>query len=157
MKRTAHVVVAVLTLALVALTVPAFCQPGGPGAPAQATGFGPGMGAPGAPGPGGPGGPNGRMGAPQAPAAPAAPVVVATEKVVYLAYDGKLIAFEAVTLKKLAEAPYAEPKDRPGDRDRGPADRNQERNRNGWDRDRGPADGPAAPPADRPAPDAPAK
>jgi outer membrane protein assembly factor BamB len=40
--------------------------------------------------------------------APPSPVVVIGDGVVYVAFDGKITAFEAKTLKKLAEATYWE-------------------------------------------------
>ena len=52
----------------------------------------------------GPGGPPPFGGPPGGPT----PVVVVSDGVVYVACDGKLIAFEAKTLKKLAEATYWE-------------------------------------------------
>jgi len=114
MKHTVHLTVAVLTLALVALTVPAFCQPGIPGGADRGPGPGPQAGpAAGAPlGPGAGMGPGARMGAMPAPAAP---VVVVADKVVYVAFAGKITAFEARTLKKIAEATYTEGPER-GDR-----------------------------------------
>ncbi|MBM3471860.1 MAG: hypothetical protein FJX75_01140 [Armatimonadetes bacterium] len=64
--------------------------------------------------PGGPmmGGPGPMMGGPppmMGPmGAPPSPVVVLGDGVVYVAFDGKITAFEAKTLKKLAEATYWE-------------------------------------------------
>jgi hypothetical protein len=137
MKHTVHFAVAVLTLALVAFAVPAFSQPGIPGGADRGLGPGPQAGpAAGAPlGPGAGMGPGARMGALPAPAAP---VVVVAGKLVYVAFAGKIMAFEAGTLKKVAEATYVElPErgDRPGlgqqrrlGRDGGPgaADDNQD-------------------------------
>jgi len=57
---------------------------------------------PGGPMPGGPPPMMGPMGAPPSP------VVVLGDGVVYVAFDGKITAFEAKTLKKLAEAIYWE-------------------------------------------------
>ena len=57
---------------------------------------------PGGPMPGGPPPMMGPMGAPPSP------VVVIGDGVVYVAFDGKITAFEAKTLRKLAEATYWE-------------------------------------------------
>jgi hypothetical protein len=53
------------------------------------------------------------------PPTPPQPVVVVADGVVYVAFDGKIMAFEAKTLHKLSEATYSE---RPGMR-RGPGPR----------------------------------
>jgi hypothetical protein len=59
-------------------------------------------------GPGGPG--MGPMGPPGGPT----PVVLVSDGVVYVACDGKLMAFEARTLRKLSEATYWERPAPPG-------------------------------------------
>lgn len=45
------------------------------------------------------------------PSAPT-PVMLVVDGVLYIACDGKVFAFEAKTLKKLAEATYLEPRQR---------------------------------------------
>jgi len=93
-KTSLLVVTAVLILA--ALTaVPAFCQPGQGGGQ---------RGGRGQMGPGGPPGMGMQM---QLPPPPQTTMVVA-DGVLYIACDGKVTAFEAKTLNKLAEATYLE-------------------------------------------------
>lgn len=93
MKKTLWFAVAVLLVAGMLMALPALSQQGPPqGGP----GFGPPM--MGGPGMGGP-----MMGGP--PGGPQATMIVA-DGVLYVACDGKVIAFEAKTLKKLAEATY---------------------------------------------------
>ncbi len=48
------------------------------------------------------------MGTPMGPAQQ--PVVVVAEGVVYVAFEGRIVAFEAKTLQKLSEATYAAPR-----------------------------------------------
>lgn len=98
--------VAILLL-LAAMAVPGFCQQ--PGPPGGQPGFGPPMG----PMPGmfmmGPG--MGMMG--QGPGAPTVTMLV-VEGVLYLACDGKLTAYDAKTLKVLAQVTYWQPQVPPG-------------------------------------------
>jgi hypothetical protein len=64
--------------------------------------------------PGGPGMGGGPMGGPPGPP-PAPPVqMLAADGALYVACDGKVTAYEAKTLKKLAEATYSERKNPPG-------------------------------------------
>ena len=90
MKKTVWFTTAAVLVVALALAIPALCQPGGPGGPG-----GPMMG-----GPGGPGG--GPMGPPPGPQV----TLLAADGAIYLACDGKLFAYEAKTLKKLAEATF---------------------------------------------------
>ena len=90
---------AVACLVLVALGVallPALSQDEGPPFP----------GPPGQGGPGGPGGPM-MMFPPMGPPGGGQVAMVVADGVVYVAAEGKVFAFEAKTLKKLAEATYA--------------------------------------------------
>jgi hypothetical protein len=118
MKRTAVTMALVAALVLTpALMLQAVAQPGpGGGPPGGPGGPPPGMMGPGGPGMGpgmmGSGGPGMMMPPPPMPT----PVVVIGDGVVYVACDGKLMAFEAKTLRKLGEAIYwerPEPPQRP--------------------------------------------
>ena len=117
MDRTVLLTVGLVVIAAMVLAVPGGCQQGPrerplPGGPMMG-GPGPGPFGPGAPGPGqfGPGGPGGLPAGPPPPMQPGggpAVTVVVAEGVVYVACDGKLIAYEANTLRKLGEATYWE-------------------------------------------------
>ena len=96
--RTA-VIVGLLCL-LSAVAWAQFGQPGMGGPP-----MGPGMGG-GMMGMGGPGMGGGMMGG---MGAMHAPVMMVVDGIVYIAYGGKLTAFDAKTLDKIAEATYQEP------------------------------------------------
>ena len=108
-RDTILLALGLLMLSLVAGT--AVAQPGQPGPQGpQAPGGMPGMG----PMPGGMmGGP--MMYPPMMPMGPPqTPVLLVSDGVIYVAFEGKLTAFEAKTLKKLAEAVYAEGGPMPG-------------------------------------------
>jgi len=91
MKKTMWFAVAVLLVAALLMALPALSQQG---PPPGGQGLGPPM--MGGPGLGGP------MGSPLGPPA----TMLVSDGVLYVACDGKLFAFEAKTLKKLAEATY---------------------------------------------------
>jgi len=92
MTRLAWITLGAIVLVVAVAVAPAFSQQGDQQGPPPL-----GM---------GPGGP---MGGPP-PAAQA--VVVVADGVVYVAAEGKIIAYEAKTLRKLAEATYADTKAR---------------------------------------------
>jgi hypothetical protein len=73
-------------------------------------------------------GPGMGMGMPQPPPQP---VVVVADGVVYVAFEGRIMAFEAKTLHKLSEANYAEPR---GGMRRGPGGGGQPDGRGGGDK-----------------------
>ena len=116
MMMRAAVVIGLICL----VAIPGVCQPPGEGA-------GPMM-------PGGPAGDMG-MGGMMGPMAgmmgpmmgmmrpqptPPAPVMMISDGVVYIAFNGKLTAFDAKTLQKIAEATYWEPPQPPMGPPRGP-------------------------------------
>jgi len=91
-NRTARLLTVVIAVGLLALALPALAQGGPP--PGGGGGFGgPGMGGP--------------MGPPPMPTGPSVTMVV-SDGVIYVACDGTLTAYEAKTLKPLAQVTYWE-------------------------------------------------